>query len=48
MPVFYIVNNLLRKCPPYIFSANIGRHSWVSWPLAVLLQGAEIDEVSMR
>jgi len=24
------------------------RHSWVSWPLAVLLQGAEIDEVSMR
>eukprot|EP00090_Calanus_glacialis_P022782 TRINITY_DN35091_c0_g1_i1.p1 TRINITY_DN35091_c0_g1~~TRINITY_DN35091_c0_g1_i1.p1 ORF type:complete len:317 (-),score=105.83 TRINITY_DN35091_c0_g1_i1:73-981(-) len=23
-------------------------HSWVSWPLAVLVQGVEIDEVSMR
>ena len=27
---------------------TVFRHSWVSWPLAVLLQGAEIDEVSMR
>ena len=39
----------LRSYLEFLYSEyRLFRHSWVSWPLAVLLQGAEIDEVSMR
>ena len=41
--ILNLSKNLL-KVPPQ----NNFRHSWVSWPLARLVQGAPIEEVSLR
>lgn len=40
----YLVKNLLFESR----RQNNFRHSWVSWPLARLVQGAPIEEVSLR